>query len=361
MPACCCSSVPSSSISSSTGWRACARMRTPTPTSPGCGPRSPSCCSWRSWSWPCACCGSTGAPSGRRRAAASSGPPSRACSSPSSPGRRSPRRCSPAAGIDHALSELVLGHGLWIALPGRRLHRRRDRAAAARRRRRRGLAPGDRGDARSAPEPLHPSLRAAPAAGAAARPRPPSGEPRAASRRCSTRLSNDNHNERNHMRHRKLAAAIAVASLAAPAAAQAHVTLQPSEVPAGGFTRLDVRVPNERDEAGTTKIEVQFPPGFASVSTEPEAGLEDEGGQAQGRGPGRAARREVRPGGRHRHVHRGEGHADRARRVRRLRPVARDAGQGGGGADVQGAPDLRGRRGRPLDRRRPTRRSRRRR
>jgi periplasmic copper chaperone A len=35
------------------------------------------------------------------------------------------------------------------------------------------------------------------------------------------------------------------------------------------LTRLDVRVPNERDNAGTTKVEVQFPPGFLFVSYEP--------------------------------------------------------------------------------------------
>ncbi|HEV2814615.1 MAG TPA: YcnI family protein [Solirubrobacteraceae bacterium] len=73
------------------------------------------------------------------------------------------------------------------------------------------------------------------------------------------------------MDKRAIAAAAALAALAA-APAQAHVTLQPNEVPAGGFTRLDVRVPNERDEAGTTKVQVQFPPGFASVSTEPKPG-----------------------------------------------------------------------------------------
>jgi uncharacterized protein len=54
--------------------------------------------------------------------------------------------------------------------------------------------------------------------------------------------------------------------------AQAHVTVQPSEVPAGGFTRLDVRVPNERDNASTTKVEVKFPAGFTEVSTEPVPG-----------------------------------------------------------------------------------------
>jgi uncharacterized protein YcnI len=69
---------------------------------------------------------------------------------------------------------------------------------------------------------------------------------------------------------------IAVAALAATltlaGAASAHVTLQPEEAPAGGFARLDVRVPNERDNASTTKVEVQFPPGFAEVSTAPVPG-----------------------------------------------------------------------------------------
>jgi periplasmic copper chaperone A len=65
---------------------------------------------------------------------------------------------------------------------------------------------------------------------------------------------------------------VLAATLALAAAASAHVTLQPSEAPAGGFARLDVRVPNERDNAGTTKVEVKFPPGFVEVSTEPVPG-----------------------------------------------------------------------------------------
>ena len=69
-----------------------------------------------------------------------------------------------------------------------------------------------------------------------------------------------------------LPAAIAAAALAAPAAAQAHVTLQPNEAPAGGFTRLDVRVPNERDNATTTKVALQLPDGFAFASYEPVPG-----------------------------------------------------------------------------------------
>jgi uncharacterized protein YcnI len=67
-----------------------------------------------------------------------------------------------------------------------------------------------------------------------------------------------------------LAALAAGAMAAAPASA--HVTLQPTEVPADGFTRLNVRVPNERDEASTTRVRVQFPPGFYSASYEPVAG-----------------------------------------------------------------------------------------
>ena len=62
--------------------------------------------------------------------------------------------------------------------------------------------------------------------------------------------------------------ATAAAVLAAPSAAEAHVTVQPQQVPAGSFTRLDVRVPNERDDAGTVKVQVQMPDGIASASYE---------------------------------------------------------------------------------------------
>lgn len=71
--------------------------------------------------------------------------------------------------------------------------------------------------------------------------------------------------------------AVAIAALLEPSrspAAQAHVTLQPEEAPAGGFTRLDVRVPNERDNKGTTKVHVQMPPGFIFASYEPIPGWE---------------------------------------------------------------------------------------
>jgi uncharacterized protein YcnI len=76
--------------------------------------------------------------------------------------------------------------------------------------------------------------------------------------------------------HSYALAAAVVAVLALAPVAGAHVTLQPEEAPAGGFARLDVRVPNERDNAGTTKVEVQFPPGFLFASYEPAPGWDIE-------------------------------------------------------------------------------------
>lgn len=69
-----------------------------------------------------------------------------------------------------------------------------------------------------------------------------------------------------------ICAAAAGAFLILPAAAGAHVTVQPPEVPAGTFTRIDVRVPNEEDDASTTKVEVQLPDGFYFASFEPVPG-----------------------------------------------------------------------------------------
>ena len=67
-------------------------------------------------------------------------------------------------------------------------------------------------------------------------------------------------------------ALVAVLSLAVPAGASAHVTLQPEEAAAGDFTVLDVRVPNERGDSATTKVDVQFPAGFVFASYQPVAG-----------------------------------------------------------------------------------------
>jgi len=70
------------------------------------------------------------------------------------------------------------------------------------------------------------------------------------------------------MQRRIAALAVAAGALAVPAAAQAHVTVQPTSVPAGAETVLSVRVPNERDDASTVKVDVKLPPGFVSASWE---------------------------------------------------------------------------------------------
>ena len=70
----------------------------------------------------------------------------------------------------------------------------------------------------------------------------------------------------------RLALLIGVLALAVPPGAGAHVRVQPEEVPAGAFTVLDVNVPNESPDRATTRVEVQFPPGFAYVLYQPVAG-----------------------------------------------------------------------------------------
>jgi uncharacterized protein YcnI len=67
-------------------------------------------------------------------------------------------------------------------------------------------------------------------------------------------------------------AALSIALSASPALA--HVTVQPNEAIAGGFQTFFIQVPNERDDASTTKVEVQFPPVFASVSFQDVEGWE---------------------------------------------------------------------------------------
>jgi uncharacterized protein YcnI len=63
-----------------------------------------------------------------------------------------------------------------------------------------------------------------------------------------------------------------MATLALPAVAGAHVTLQPDKADAEAFVVENVRVPNEQDDASTNKVSVQFPDGFAEVSFQPVAG-----------------------------------------------------------------------------------------
>jgi uncharacterized protein len=74
------------------------------------------------------------------------------------------------------------------------------------------------------------------------------------------------------MNRRTLAAfAAASATLAVPNLADAHVTVHPNVIPEGAFAVLNVRVPNETDDADTTKLSVQMPAGvkFASVAPPP--------------------------------------------------------------------------------------------
>ncbi|MET7426884.1 YcnI family protein [Dactylosporangium sp. NPDC005555] len=69
-------------------------------------------------------------------------------------------------------------------------------------------------------------------------------------------------------------AAAAAAALAFPAAASAHVTVNPSTATQGGYTKVTFRVPNERDDASTTKVEIALPTDtpIASVSLKPIQG-----------------------------------------------------------------------------------------
>ena len=64
---------------------------------------------------------------------------------------------------------------------------------------------------------------------------------------------------------KSIVAALAI-GLAAPAVAEAHVTVNPREATAGAFQVLTVRVPNERDDKGTVKVDVRFPDGFYTLS-----------------------------------------------------------------------------------------------
>jgi uncharacterized protein YcnI len=77
------------------------------------------------------------------------------------------------------------------------------------------------------------------------------------------------------MKMRALAAVLLGGSvLAAPAVAHAHVSVNPREAPQGSFAVLTFRVPNERDDAATTRVEVNLPEAVAipNVSVKPVPG-----------------------------------------------------------------------------------------
>lgn len=72
-----------------------------------------------------------------------------------------------------------------------------------------------------------------------------------------------------------VAAVAGTAVLAVSSPAFAHVSVQPEGTAAkGGYAVIDFKVPNERDNASTTKVEVNFPADhpLASVMPQPMAG-----------------------------------------------------------------------------------------
>jgi uncharacterized protein YcnI len=71
-------------------------------------------------------------------------------------------------------------------------------------------------------------------------------------------------------------AAAAVLALAAPA--HAHVTVDPDEAAQGGYTTLNIKVPNERDDASTVRLEVHLDEEhpLASVMPQPVPGWDVE-------------------------------------------------------------------------------------
>ena len=71
-----------------------------------------------------------------------------------------------------------------------------------------------------------------------------------------------------------VAGMVTALTLALAAPASAHVTVNPNTAVQGGYAKVTFRVPNETDDANTTKVEINLPAGtpFASVSLKPVAG-----------------------------------------------------------------------------------------
>ncbi|MGD3105214.1 YcnI family protein [Streptomyces sp. YGL11-2] len=85
----------------------------------------------------------------------------------------------------------------------------------------------------------------------------------------------ENQSSRRFVRRLPVVGTIAAGSvllLAGPAFA--HVTVQPGTAPKGGFATVAIKVPNEKDDASTVKVEVSLPTDhpLASVMPEPVPG-----------------------------------------------------------------------------------------
>src|ERR1700684_115049 len=65
---------------------------------------------------------------------------------------------------------------------------------------------------------------------------------------------------------------VAAAALILPAAASAHISLHPNEIPAGAFVTVNVRVPGEQPGAYAYKVIMQMPSGFTDVDVEKSPG-----------------------------------------------------------------------------------------
>ena len=75
---------------------------------------------------------------------------------------------------------------------------------------------------------------------------------------------------------RRLLLCFLAAAVAFPAAAAAHVTIQPGEWEPGAFATMVVRVPNESDAAATTSISMQFPEEVLTARFQPHPICERE-------------------------------------------------------------------------------------
>lgn len=156
------------------------------------------------------------------------------------------------------LATLLLGH-----YPGERLL-----LAAAARRRPPARAAADRLSSRLGfDRPRLPRGGALLGAALAGRAPPPSLPPRPAVAGAAPHDGNFEPRSKK-MRRLTIAALGAACALVAPAAAQAHVSLHPNEVPAEAFATLEIRVPSESDTANTVKVQVEVPQGFVEVSPE---------------------------------------------------------------------------------------------
>jgi hypothetical protein len=146
--------------------------------------------------------------------------------------------------------------------------------------------------------------------------------------------------------------AAAAAALTLPAAASAHVTVNPRELTAGSYSIMNVRVPNERDDKGTRTVDLRLPAGFYSVSYKKVAGWKVKVTRSK-------LTRPVKLGDDFEvdeqvtrivwTTSRRQGRDHRARSVRGVPALGPRAGRPGRlHAAVQGLPDLRGRGARAL-------------